>query len=178
MKVLLLQDVKGKGKKDQIINVSDGYARNFLFPKKLAVEADAKAMADAKNKEDARLFKIEQARIFPSSTARAYFSRSVIGSKEGCQRIIGGCAVSLREHSVQLFHRPGVLSRQADEEIGIRSLPVIRITLLGLLEWLRPSILIEILFQIFQRGLKIGSSCDQSLCIQFVSRINKLILPF
>ena len=60
MKVLLLADVKGKGKKDQIINVSYGYARNFLFPKKLAVEADAKAMADAKNKEDARLFKIEQ----------------------------------------------------------------------------------------------------------------------
>lgn len=60
MKVLLLADVKGKGKKDQIINVSDGYARNFLFPKKLAVEADAKAMADAKNKEDARLYKIEQ----------------------------------------------------------------------------------------------------------------------
>ena len=60
MKVLLLADVKGKGKKDQIINVSDGYARNFLFPKKLAVEADAKAMADAKNKEEARLFKIEQ----------------------------------------------------------------------------------------------------------------------
>ena len=60
MKVLLLADVKGKGKKDQIINVSDGYARNFLFPKKLAVEADAKAMADAKNKEDARLYRIEQ----------------------------------------------------------------------------------------------------------------------
>lgn len=60
MKVLLLADVKGKGKKDQIINVSDGYARNFLFPKKLAVEADAKAMADAKTKEDARLYKIEQ----------------------------------------------------------------------------------------------------------------------
>lgn len=59
MKVMLLQDVKGKGKKDQIVNVSDGYARNFLFPKKLAVEADAKAMADAANKEKARLFKIE-----------------------------------------------------------------------------------------------------------------------
>ncbi len=60
MKVLLLADVKGKGKKDQIVNVSDGYARNFLFPKKLAVEADARAMADAKNKEEARLYKIEQ----------------------------------------------------------------------------------------------------------------------
>ncbi len=60
MKVLLLTDVKGKGKKDQIVNVSDGYARNFLFPKKLAVEADAKALADAKNKEEAKEYKIEQ----------------------------------------------------------------------------------------------------------------------
>ena len=60
MKVLLLADVKGQGKKDQIINVSDGYARNFLFPRKLAVEADAKVIADAKNKEDARLFKISE----------------------------------------------------------------------------------------------------------------------
>ena len=60
MKVMLLQDVKGKGKKDQIVNVSDGYARNYLFPKKLAVEADAKALADAKNKEAAKQFKIEQ----------------------------------------------------------------------------------------------------------------------
>lgn len=59
MKVILLADVKGKGRKDQIIDVSDGYARNFLFPKKLAAEADAKAMADAKNKEEARLRKIE-----------------------------------------------------------------------------------------------------------------------
>ena len=60
MKVMLLQDVKGQGKKDQIVNVSDGYARNFHFPRKLAVEADAKAMADAKNKEAAKQFKIEQ----------------------------------------------------------------------------------------------------------------------
>ena len=43
MKVLLLQDVKSQGKKDQIINVSEGYARNFLFPQKLAIPADAKA---------------------------------------------------------------------------------------------------------------------------------------
>ncbi len=40
MKVILLQDIKGVGKKDEIINASDGYARNFLLPKKMAVEAD------------------------------------------------------------------------------------------------------------------------------------------
>ena len=41
MKVVLLQDVKSIGKKDQVVNVSDGYARNFLFPRKLAKEATA-----------------------------------------------------------------------------------------------------------------------------------------
>ncbi len=59
MKVLLLQDVKGQGKKDTIINVSDGYARNFLFPKKLAVEVDAKVLNDVKNKEAAKKRKEE-----------------------------------------------------------------------------------------------------------------------
>ncbi len=59
MKVILTQDVKSQGKKDQIIEVSDGYARNFLFPKKLAIPADAKAINEAKNKEASRLHKIE-----------------------------------------------------------------------------------------------------------------------
>ncbi len=59
MKVVLLQDVKGQGKKDDLINVSDGYARNFLFPRKLAVEADAAVLNDIKNKEAAKQRKIE-----------------------------------------------------------------------------------------------------------------------
>lgn len=59
MKVLLLQDVKGQGKKDQIIDVSDGYARNFLLPKKLAVVADNKAINEVKNKEASKQYKIE-----------------------------------------------------------------------------------------------------------------------
>ncbi|MBE6562273.1 MAG: 50S ribosomal protein L9 [Ruminococcaceae bacterium] len=59
MKVVLLQDVKGQGKKDQVINVSDGYARNFLLPKGLAVEADAKVMNEIKNKESSKQHKIE-----------------------------------------------------------------------------------------------------------------------
>jgi len=59
MKVVLLQDVKPHGKKGTLVNVSDGYARNFLFPKGLAIEADAKAMNELKGKEEARLRKIE-----------------------------------------------------------------------------------------------------------------------
>ena len=59
MKVILCADVKGQGKKDQIIEVSDGYARNFLFPKKLAIPADAKGINEAKNKEASKQHKIE-----------------------------------------------------------------------------------------------------------------------
>ncbi len=48
MKVILLEDVKSLGKKGEIVNVSDGYARNFVLPKKLGVEANAKNMNDLK----------------------------------------------------------------------------------------------------------------------------------
>ena len=60
MKVILLQDIKGVGKKDQIINASDGYARNFLFPKNLAVEANAENMSKLKAKQDSNAFKKSQ----------------------------------------------------------------------------------------------------------------------
>ncbi len=62
MKVILLCDVKGQGKKDQIVDVSDGYARNFLFPQKKAVPADAKATNELKNKEEAKQYKINEDR--------------------------------------------------------------------------------------------------------------------
>ena len=57
MKVILKQDVKGQGKKGELVNVSDGYARNFLFPRGLAVEADAQAMNDLKNREEAAKYR-------------------------------------------------------------------------------------------------------------------------
>ena len=57
MKVILIEDVKGKGKKDQVIEVSDGYARNYLFKNKLAIEATTKAMNDLAGKEAAKKHK-------------------------------------------------------------------------------------------------------------------------
>jgi large subunit ribosomal protein L9 len=59
MKVLLKADVRGQGKKGEIINVSDGYARNFLFPRALAVIADAKAENEIKTKKEAEIHKTE-----------------------------------------------------------------------------------------------------------------------
>ena len=59
MKVILTQDVKAQGKKGQLIEVSDGYARNFLFPKKLAIEANAQAMNELRNRESSEKHKIE-----------------------------------------------------------------------------------------------------------------------
>ena len=62
MKVVLLCDGKGQGKKDQIVEVSDGYARNFLFPQKKAIPADAKATSELKSKEEAKQYKISEER--------------------------------------------------------------------------------------------------------------------
>jgi len=71
MKVILLQDVKGVGKKDQVINAADGYCRNFLFPKKLAVEA-TKANMDTldkkkKGEEDQKIKELEEAKAMKAT---------------------------------------------------------------------------------------------------------------
>lgn len=57
MKVILLQDIKGVGKKDQVINANDGYARNYLFPKKLAVEANAGNLTNLKSKQESNQYR-------------------------------------------------------------------------------------------------------------------------
>ena len=60
MKVILKDNIKGVGKKNEVINASDGYARNFLFPKNLAVEANAENMSKLKAKQDSNAFKKSQ----------------------------------------------------------------------------------------------------------------------
>ncbi len=69
MKVILKADVKSLGKKGELVNTSDGYARNFLFPKGLAVEANSAAMNDFNNKEKAKKF--HKAEEIKAATATA-----------------------------------------------------------------------------------------------------------
>ena len=59
MKVVLTADVKGQGKKNDIVEVSDGYARNFLFPRKLAVEATNQVLNEIKGQNEARQHRLE-----------------------------------------------------------------------------------------------------------------------
>ena len=90
MKVILTQDVKGQGKKDQIIEVSDGYARNFLLPKKLALIADAKAVNEAKNKEASMQHKIDVAKTEAKETAEKLSKITVkILAGGGTERLYG-----------------------------------------------------------------------------------------
>lgn len=60
MKVVLLADVRGTGKKGELVSVSDGYARNFLFPRKLAKEANVQVMNEIKGAQEAKEFHIRQ----------------------------------------------------------------------------------------------------------------------
>ena len=78
MKVILIEDIKGKGKKDQIIEVSDGYARNYLFKNKLAIEATKKAMNDLAGKEASKQHKYEVEKEIALKTAKQLESVIVV----------------------------------------------------------------------------------------------------
>ncbi len=84
MKVILLADVKGHGKKGELCNVSDGYARNFLFPKNLAVEANNASMAELKSREDAKAHHIKEEKAAATELAKKIEgSRFTLTAKAG-----------------------------------------------------------------------------------------------
>ena len=117
MKVILLSDIKGVGKKDQIINASDGYARNFLFPKKLAVEANNENLAKLKSKNESKAFKketeIAEAKQLAEKINALTLNLKVKAGENG--KIFGGVtskeiAESLnKEHSIQIDKKKVVL---------------------------------------------------------------------
>ena len=83
MKVILLQDVKGKGKKGQMIEVSDGYARNFMLPKKLAVEATADAVTTMRMNDKAAAEKAARERAEALETSRKLREMTVTVTAKG-----------------------------------------------------------------------------------------------
>ncbi len=102
MKVILLTEVKGKGKKDQVIEVSDGYARNYLFAKKLAIEADAKALNELKGREASRQHKHDVKKAAAVETAkRLEIITLVLKRKAGVDNKLYG-AVTTKEITQQL----------------------------------------------------------------------------
>ena len=118
MKVLLLADVKGQGKKDQIVNVSDGYARNFLFPKKLAVEADAKVMSEAKSKEESKQFRLKEEKAAAKALADKIGTLTVkIVASSGSDGRLYGSVTSkdiaealTKQHKIEMDKRKLVLA--------------------------------------------------------------------
>lgn len=102
MKVILKADIKGVGKKDQILNASDGYARNYLFPKKLAVEANNENMAKLKSKTDSKQYQKDQEKAAAQETAEKIKALNLkIKVKAGDNGKIFG-AVSTKEIAEEL----------------------------------------------------------------------------
>lgn len=102
MKVVLLADVKGYGKKGELVNVSDGYARNFLFPRNLAKEANAQAMNELKNREESMKYKIETEKKAANEAAAVINGKTVkISAKAGQNGRLFG-AVTTKEIAEQI----------------------------------------------------------------------------
>lgn len=107
MKVILLQDVKGSGKKGQIVKVADGYAKNFLFPKGLAKEADANNLNTLKAQKDAEQRRLEQAKAEAKSTANELMQITVsVSAKGGEGRLFG--SVTTKEIAESLKEQTGL----------------------------------------------------------------------
>ena len=108
MKVILQQDVKSLGKKGDLVNASDGYARNFLFPKGLAIEANSSAMNDFNNKEASKKFhKAEEIKAAKTDADKLDGKTFKLKAKAGANGKLFGSVTSKD------------VSKQIKEELGI-----------------------------------------------------------
>ncbi len=108
MKVVLLQDVKALGKKGELVSCSDGYARNFLFPKNLAKEANAQAMNELKNAEQSKQYKIDT-QIANANKAKEELEGAVfvMNAKAGSNGKLFG-SITAKEISAEIKKQKGV----------------------------------------------------------------------
>ncbi len=95
MKLILNADVKDLGKKGELVNVSDGYAKNFLIPRKLAVVADANAMNELKNREASKAYHLAVEKANAEEAAKFLEGKSVkISAKAGANGRLFGSVTS------------------------------------------------------------------------------------
>ena len=108
MKVVLTADVKGHGKKGELVNVSDGYARNFLFPKKLAVEANNSALSELKSREEAKAHHIAVEKAEATDIAdKLNKANIVIKAKAGASGKLFG-AITSKEVATEIEKNLGI----------------------------------------------------------------------
>ena len=129
MKVILKTDIKGVGKKDQIINASDGYARNFLFPKNLAVEANAENMSKLKAKQDSNAFKKsqekEEAEKISDKLSKIQLKIKVKSGANG--KIFGGVSSKEIAENLEKQYQIKVYKKKIDLKETIKTLGMITV---------------------------------------------------
>ncbi len=95
MKVILNQDVKGLGKKGELVNASDGYAKNYLIPRKIASIADAAAMNELKNREASKAYQLAKEKENAENAAKALNGKTIkISAKAGANGRLFGSVTS------------------------------------------------------------------------------------
>lgn len=104
MKVVLLADVRGTGKKGELVKVSDGYARNFLFPRGLAKEADVQVMNELRNAEESKKYHIAQEKAQASKIAGSINGKTLkLTAKSGQGGKLFG-SITSKEISEEIKH--------------------------------------------------------------------------
>lgn len=142
MKVILLQDVKGSGEKDQIINVSDGFARNYLFPRKWAAEATPGALKEIERKREAEAKKEADRKAEAQAKAHLLHDKVIqIGARCGEKGRLYGSITSqeiadglMQQHGVTVDKRkielPEPIRHVGDVEVTVWIYPGITTTMM------------------------------------------------
>ena len=124
MKVILKADIKGVGKKDQVINASDGYVRNFLFPINLAVEANAENMSKLKAQENSKVYKKgqekEEAKNIAEKMSKIQLKVPVKTGENG--KIFGGVSAKDIAEAFEKQHNIKIDKKKVDLKETIKTL--------------------------------------------------------
>ena len=126
MKVILKADIKGVGKKNEVINASDGYARNFLFPKNLAVEANAENMSKLQAQKDSTQFRKdtekEDAKKIAEKLTKIMVKVEVKAGENG--KIFGGVSAKDIAENLEKQHKIKIDKKKVDLKETIKTLGV------------------------------------------------------